>query len=38
MLIETWDRFALGDQEHTIGRSKLSGAPLGAEAEHDPST
>jgi deferrochelatase/peroxidase EfeB len=36
MLIETWDRSALGDQETTIGRSKLSGAPLGSTAEHDP--
>jgi deferrochelatase/peroxidase EfeB len=36
MLIETWDRSALGDQEATIGRSKLSGAPLGSTAEHDP--
>jgi deferrochelatase/peroxidase EfeB len=36
MLIETWDRSALGDQEATIGRAKISGAPLGAEAEHDP--
>ncbi len=36
MLIETWDRSALGDQEATIGRTKISGAPLGAKHEHDP--
>jgi deferrochelatase/peroxidase EfeB len=36
MFIEAWDRAALSDQEDTIGRSKLSGAPLGAHAEHDP--
>jgi deferrochelatase/peroxidase EfeB len=35
MLIEVWDRAALGDQEATIGRQKASGAPLGAHAEHD---
>jgi deferrochelatase/peroxidase EfeB len=36
MRIETWDRSGLGDQEATIGRHKLSGAPLGGSAEHDP--
>jgi deferrochelatase/peroxidase EfeB len=36
MLIETWDRSSLGDQEATIGRAKISGAPLGAMREHDP--
>ncbi|HEY7827917.1 MAG TPA: Dyp-type peroxidase, partial [Candidatus Limnocylindrales bacterium] len=36
MRIETWDRSGLGDQEATIGRHKLSGAPLGASAERDP--
>jgi deferrochelatase/peroxidase EfeB len=36
MFIETWDRSSLGDQEDTIGRYKLSGAPLGQTAEHDP--
>ena len=36
MLIETWDRSALGDQEETIGRDKTEGAPLRAAREHDP--
>ena len=36
MFIEKWDRSQLSDQEETIGRSKLSGAPLGEHAEHDP--
>jgi deferrochelatase/peroxidase EfeB len=36
MLIEVWDRAPLGDQEATIGRHKVSGAPLGHSAEHDP--
>jgi len=35
MLIETWDRASLLDQELTIGRVKNSGAPLGAHAEFD---
>jgi deferrochelatase/peroxidase EfeB len=35
MLIEVWDRASLSDQEATIGRQKVSGAPLGARAEHD---
>jgi deferrochelatase/peroxidase EfeB len=35
MFIETWDRTALGEQEATIGRRKLSGAPLGAAHEFD---
>jgi deferrochelatase/peroxidase EfeB len=34
--IEVWDRSSLADQEGTIGRAKLSGAPLGASAERDP--
>ena len=36
MVIESWDRTALGEQERTIGRAKYSGAPLGAEDEFDP--
>jgi deferrochelatase/peroxidase EfeB len=35
MLIEVWDRASLQDQEETIGRSKESGAPLGASREFD---
>jgi deferrochelatase/peroxidase EfeB len=35
MLLEIWDRAALGDQERTIGRHKYSGAPLGGESESD---
>jgi deferrochelatase/peroxidase EfeB len=35
MLIEAWDRSTLSDQEHTIGRVKASGAPLGGSAESD---
>jgi len=34
--LEAWDRSTLGDQERTIGRSKATGAPLGAAREHDP--
>lgn len=36
MVIETWDRAPLAEQEAIIGRHKLSGAPLGARAENDP--
>jgi deferrochelatase/peroxidase EfeB len=36
MLIEVWDRTGLADQEGTIGRHKLSGAPLGARDEFAP--
>jgi len=35
MLIETWDRTSLGEQEAIIGRSKGPGAPLGQTAEFD---
>jgi deferrochelatase/peroxidase EfeB len=36
MLLEVWDRSALGDQEETIGRDKYKGAPLGGSEEFDP--
>jgi deferrochelatase/peroxidase EfeB len=36
MLIEAWDRAPLSDQEATIGRHKVSGAPLGARDEFAP--
>ena len=35
MLLEVWDRSTLADQELTIGRNKIEGAPLGAKKEHD---
>jgi deferrochelatase/peroxidase EfeB len=35
MRLEHWDRSSLADQEATIGRTKLSGAPLGGANEHD---
>jgi deferrochelatase/peroxidase EfeB len=35
MFIENWDRDYLADQQNTIGRSKSSGAPLGATHELD---
>ncbi len=34
--IEAWDRSQMSQQEATIGRHKLSGAPLGSSREHDP--
>jgi deferrochelatase/peroxidase EfeB len=36
MIIETWDRSSLAEQEAIIGRTKGSGAPLGGSAEFDP--
>ncbi|MEV1288683.1 iron uptake transporter deferrochelatase/peroxidase subunit [Micromonospora sp. NPDC049679] len=36
MLIETWDRTSLGEQEEIVGRTKGSGAPLGRTGEFDP--
>ena len=35
MLIESWDRDRLSDQEAVFGRRKVSGAPLTGQAEHD---
>ncbi|WP_328472658.1 iron uptake transporter deferrochelatase/peroxidase subunit [Actinoplanes sp. NBC_00393] len=35
MLVETWDRSPLAEQEMIIGRAKGSGAPLGMEDEFD---
>jgi deferrochelatase/peroxidase EfeB len=34
-LVERWDRTPLNEQQKIIGRSKISGAPLGAESEDD---
>jgi deferrochelatase/peroxidase EfeB len=34
-LVERWDRTPLGEQQKIIGRDKMSGAPLGLDAEHD---
>jgi deferrochelatase/peroxidase EfeB len=36
MLIESWDRVSLDEQERTIGRHKYSGAPIGKRDEFDP--
>ncbi|MDG4820915.1 iron uptake transporter deferrochelatase/peroxidase subunit [Asanoa sp. WMMD1127] len=35
MVIETWDRTSLGEQEEIVGRAKGSGAPLGRQNEFD---
>lgn len=35
MIVETWDRSPLQEQELIIGRTKLEGAPLGSAWEHD---
>ena len=35
MHLPDWDASSIGDQQLTIGRSKLEGAPLGREHEHD---
>jgi deferrochelatase/peroxidase EfeB len=35
MLLEAWDRTSLHEQQATIGRTKLEGAPLGSRHEHD---
>jgi deferrochelatase/peroxidase EfeB len=36
LVLSTWDRLTLAQQERTIGRHKRSGAPLGGRREHDP--
>ncbi len=36
MLIETWDRTSLAEQENIIGRDKKEGAPIGLRLERDP--
>lgn len=36
MIVETWDRTSLQEQERVIGRSKGEGAPLGSTRERDP--
>jgi deferrochelatase/peroxidase EfeB len=36
ILFDVWDSASLEDQQRTIGRGKLSGAPLGSHSEFDP--
>jgi deferrochelatase/peroxidase EfeB len=36
MLLESWDRDYLADQQNVFGRAKDTGAPLGARAQFDP--
>ncbi|MGC9666817.1 iron uptake transporter deferrochelatase/peroxidase subunit [Planosporangium sp. 12N6] len=36
MMIETWDRAPLAEQEEIVGRTKGTGAPLGGKGEFDP--
>lgn len=36
ILFDSWDATSLEDQQRTIGRQKLSGAPLGGQNEYDP--
>jgi deferrochelatase/peroxidase EfeB len=36
VLFDVWDAATLEEQQATIGREKLSGAPLGGRAEYDP--
>jgi deferrochelatase/peroxidase EfeB len=35
ILFDGWDSLSVAEQERTVGRTKLSGAPLGEKAEHD---
>jgi len=36
ILFDVWDSTTLEDQQRTIGREKLTGAPLGSNSEFDP--